>query len=340
MPGRSQHPSLLVSGALPRALSGHYLQIGGDGVVHAIGIDAGRAISYRHRPVGGNLVTANLVSFGSSIFAIGDGALAHELSADLETIRGVDLAGARRALVTPARLDPHTGELHLLTFPGTSCQLHVTVSRGGLTRTIRPIDDAPTGIRQLELTRDDVVLLAEGFVGLTARAGDNARPIWFEVDTTARRVATAHADGENVIVHAAGPSLVRWTLDRRTSTARCEVLDAAPHKSPTSNRQHRVPRFLWSVGAGAAHKHDLLTGRRRSHDFGASRAPSELVFVADPDRSSTEDGGWLVGVVDDETSAHTEFVVLDAETFERAAIATVHLPRRIRNAAHGTWISS
>ena len=84
-------------------------------MVHAVSLDAGRAISYRNRwittdavaqqlaveptpgprTVGDDVVAANLIAFGTSILAFGDGALAYELSARLDTIRRVDLAGAR-----------------------------------------------------------------------------------------------------------------------------------------------------------------------------------------------------------------------------------------------------
>ena len=85
-------------------------------MVHAVSLDAGRAVSYRNRWIGDDVVAANLIAFGTSILALGDGALAYELSARLDTIRRVDLAGARRSLVAHAKVDPHTGELHLLTF--------------------------------------------------------------------------------------------------------------------------------------------------------------------------------------------------------------------------------
>ena len=216
------------------------------------------------------------------------------------------------------------------------------MSRGALTRTIRSIDDAPRRIRQLELTRDDVVLVADGFVGVTARASVNTKAIWFEIDTEARHIAGAYAHGETVIVYAIGPSLVRWTLDRRAATAHCEVLEATLHTSATTNRRPpgTPPRFLWTVGAGTAHKHDLFTGGHRGHDFGDDRTPGELVFIADPDRSTTEDGGWLVGFVHDDARDQAEFVVLDAEAIERPAVATVHIPRRVPKGAHGTWISA
>jgi 8'-apo-carotenoid 13,14-cleaving dioxygenase len=375
VPDETTITNLRVTGTLPAALSGQYMRIGpnrinakcgggdwtGDeGMVHAVSLDAGRAISYRNRwiatdavahtlavdptpgprPVGDDVVAANLVAFGNSILAFGDGALGYELSARLDTVRRVDLAGARRSLVADCKVDAHTGELHLLTFASSPAQLHIAVSRGALTRTIRSIDDAPSRITQLELTRDHVVLLADGFVGLAARAGVDTKPIWFEIDTEARHIAGAYAHGESVIVYATGPSIVRWTLDRRMATAHSETLDTTRHTSACSNNQRprSAQRFLWTVGARSVHKHALLTGKHRFHDFGDGRTPGELVFIADPDRSSTEDGGWLVGFVHAHAGDQTELVVLDAEAIERPAVATVHIPRRVPKGTRGTWI--
>jgi carotenoid cleavage dioxygenase len=155
-------------------------------------------------------------------------------------------------------------------------------------------------------------------------------------------MATAHAQGETVIVHAIGPSLVRWTLHRRATTAHTHVIDATPHGFATSNGESRdaARRFLWTVGPDAVHKHDLITGTRRSHDVGAGRHPGQHVFVADPARSATEDGGWLVGLVHDVARHATDFVVLDAEAIEQPAVAVAPIPHRIHNGGHGAWISA
>jgi 8'-apo-carotenoid 13,14-cleaving dioxygenase len=374
VPDETTITNLRVTGTLPAALSGHYMRIGsnringkcggegwtgGEGMVHAVSLDAGRAISYRNRwiatdavaqtlavdptpgprTVGDDVVAANLIAFGNTILAFGEGALAYELNARLDTVRRVDLAGGRRSLVADCKVDPHTGELHLLTFASSPDQLHITVSRGALTRTIRSIDDAPSPITQLELTRDHVVLLADGFVGLAARAGVDTKPIWFEIDTEGRHIAGAYAHGDSVIVHATGPSIVRWTLNRRRATAHCEALDTTRHTSACGNNEQAgsTQRFLWTVGARSVHKHDLLTGRHRFHGCGDVRTPGELVFVADPDRTN-EDGGWLVGFLHAEADDQTDFVVLDAEAIERPAVGTVHIPRRVPAGARGAWI--
>src|SRR5438552_567565 len=102
---RSEH-DVRVTGKLPPALSGQYVQIGPnqvDATVHAVTLDAGRAVACRERRIiADDVAPTNLVAFGSSILALGDGALAYELGPRLDTVRRVDLAGARRRLAAEA----------------------------------------------------------------------------------------------------------------------------------------------------------------------------------------------------------------------------------------------
>jgi 8'-apo-carotenoid 13,14-cleaving dioxygenase len=362
---------LWVSGTLPAALSGQFLCIGpnrtdghvlpegeaaGETMVHAVSLHAGRAVSYLTRwittDVGGPLgstpaptfregIATKLVTFGRSILALGDGALAIELSAGLETIRRVDLAGAHRSLVAHSKVDPITGELHLFTFATDPSQLYVRVSPGGLTRTIRSISNAPNRVRELELTADDLVLLADGFVGVIGRSF-TAEATWFETDTDAHHIATADAHDGSVVVYSTGPSLVRWVLHPRARILHREVLDATPQAFARSDLQplEAARQYLWTVSAGAAYKHELRTGKRRSHDFAADRHPGVFVFITDPERSGADDGGWLVGFVHDANRNETDLVVLDAQTIERPAIATVHIPRHIPDGTDSMWVVS
>jgi carotenoid cleavage dioxygenase len=328
---------LAMNGTVPTGLSGQFVHIS-NGIVSAVRLSEGEAPSYRERSITTN--ATNVVPFGSSTFVFGDGVLAYELGDDLDTARRVDLAGARRSLTAHPKVDPITGELHLLTFTSDPSQLHVTVSPGGLTRTIRSIDNAPNRSRQLELTRDHVVLLANGFVGVTDRSGLRATPSWFPIDTDARHIATVYAAGETVVVYTTGPSLVRWILEKRATTAYSQVLDATPQRFASSNRQFlpSTNQFLWTVGARAVHKHDLLGGTRQSHNFDRGRHPGEHVFVADPGRDGIEDGGWLVGLVHDEMAHETDVVVLDAQAIEKPPVVAARVARRIFGPSHATWI--
>ena len=63
-------------------------------------------------------------------------------------------------------------------------------------------------------------------------------------------------------------------------------------------------------------KHDLETGERKVFDHGAGRAAGEPVFVA-KENSDAEDAGYLMTFVHDQGKDAAEFVVMDAEDFDR-----------------------
>lgn len=277
---------------MPTGLSGQYVWVS-ERMVHTVGLGDGRAPSYRNHPTTIAYNTVTVISFGGSLLAVSDG----QLALQLDTGAPIDLAGAKRTLTAKPAVDPATGELHALTFGTEPAQLHVRVSPGGLTRTVRSIDGAPGRVRQLALTRDNVVLLADGLVGLIARTGYDARAAWFPIDNGTRHILAAHDDGESVVAYTTGPDLRRWTLNPRASVAHSDVLDASPH---------------------------------------AFASPP--VFVSDPERGNTEDGGWLVGLSRDAPTASSAFVVLDAQAIERPAVAVVRIPGSVPYDAHGAWI--
>ena len=209
-----------------------------------------------------------------------------------------------------------------------------------MTRTTRPLDDAPR-VDDLTITRDHVVFLADGLIGVTPRPGvHDATVAWVAIDGGARRLAGAHDDASGVVVYTTGPALERWTLSPRARTVEQQIIDATPVTFPTRNRWAltRPHRLLWTCSAAGIHRHDLVTGGRTSHPLEQHHQPAELAFVTDPSRTGSEDGGWLVGVVHDRARAAADLVVLDAHAIDSPPIATVPIPRRIPNGTHATWI--
>jgi carotenoid cleavage dioxygenase-like enzyme len=269
---------LTIAGGFPAGLSGRLLCIGpdanGDGVIHCIDVRAGRSIAYRRswvntdvvaerlgidrspgpRNGGPDIVTDNIVVFAGSILAHGEGSLAYELTPELNTVRRVDLAGQTRGLTGSAKLDPATGDLHLLTVRSASAQDYVVVSASALTRTTRTISAAPAPVNDLAITRDHVLFVANGFVGVTSRARE-ANITWLPTGVDAARLVHAHGDGGAVVALALTPSLERWTLTPASSpVVTREVLDPAPHHFVATARPHDGG---WLVG----YVHDASTDR-------------------------------------------------------------------------------
>ena len=370
VPDEATLTSLTVDGTLPAALSGRYVRIGPnpttatatarrnpDGMVHAVDLHVGRAVEYRNRwiatdqvaaalgaeptpgtPAAGyDSVATNVITFGGRTLALGPGALAYELDAQLATVGRVDLAGHGRGIGAHPQIDPMTGALHLVSHGDEPA--HHIVAPNSQTRITSPVNDAPGPLHDLLLTHERLVLIGEGFIGITDRGGQ-ATTRWAVGANDVAGVFAAHDDGAAVAVLSARRSLLRWTVDG--AGVECVVLDDTPQRFGTTNpNSSAAPRYLWTVAGSSGtevYRHDLRTGDRTGHDLGPGRHPGELTFVPDDARRHREDGGWLIGFVHDVHRNEGDLVVLDAAALDRPAIATVRVPRRIPYGLHGAWI--
>ncbi len=203
-------------------------------------------------------------------------------------------------------------------------------------------------------------------VGLLPRQADPTDIVWCDLDPCfVFHVANAFdaEDGQVILDVIAYPTMFasglgrldalgqfeRWTVDPAQRRVERRVIDGTPQEFPRVDERRfgRRYRYTYTVsvpadgntqlaGATQVYKHDLDTGDRRVHDFGPERVPGEFIFVPDS-AGSEEDEGWLVGLVINTANDTTDFVVLDAQAFESAPVATVHLPHRIPPGFHGNW---
>jgi 8'-apo-carotenoid 13,14-cleaving dioxygenase len=145
--------------------------------------------------------------------------------------------------------------------------------------------------------------------------------------------------------------LERWTIDNARGSVERGVLDPAPQEFPRidERRTGKPHRFLYSLGlpkiadehwAGATFilKHDLNTGTRQLHDFGAGRFPGEFVFVP-RHADAAEDEGWVIGLVVDMQRGETDLAILDAQAIEAEPVATTTIPHRVPAGFHGNWVA-
>ena len=276
IPDEATLTSLTVDGTLPAALSGRYVRIGPnpttatatarrnpDGMVHAVDLHVGRAVGYRNRWIatdqvaatlgteptpeapaaGSDSVATNVITFGGRTLALGPGALAYELDAQLATVGRVDLAGHGRGIGAHPQIDPMTGALHLVSHGDEPA--HHIVAPNSQTRITSPVNDAPGPLHDLLLTRERLVLIGEGFIGITDRGGQ-ATTRWADANLTGAvgnhdgaGVFAAHDDGAAVAVLSASRSLLRWTVDG--ARVGCVVLDDTPQRFGTTNLTARSP---------------------------------------------------------------------------------------------------
>jgi len=207
-------------------------------------------------------------------------------------------------------------------------------------------------------------------IGLMPRDGSQHDILWCPVETGyAFHVVNAYdRDDGKVMIDlcvydsmfsdgAHGPDarsrgLERWTVDPEARSVTVRTIDPSPQEFPRlDERRFGQPyRYAYTMalpaepaarflGESKLYRHDLETGARQVHDFGAGRVPGEFVFVPKTAESAEEDG-WLVGLVIDTRAERTDLVILDTNRFEGEPQAVIHLPHRIPPGFHGNWIAS
>jgi len=202
-------------------------------------------------------------------------------------------------------------------------------------------------------------------IGLLPRGGDAADVIWCETDPCyVFHTVNAYdaADGRvvlDVVVHEtmfaaskSGPDskrsgLERWIVDPATRSVVRQVIDATPQEFPRPD-ERRISlsyRYAYTMAltdgflGSALLKHDLETGARQVHDFGANRHPGEFVFVP-AHAEAGEDEGWLIGLVIDPEASTSDLVILDSRNFEDAPRASIRIPHVVPPGFHGNWVPS
>ena len=206
-------------------------------------------------------------------------------------------------------------------------------------------------------------------IGLLPRNASGDETIWVDVDPCyIFHVANAFdtADGKvilDAVVYdtmfadsAVGPDatsrgLERWTIDPVTKTVERRTIDSTPQEFPRPDeRRFGQPyRYAWAMGLPDKDqafigetfilKHDLETGGREVHEFGEGRYPGEFVFV--PASAEAGEGeGWLVGLVVDLPHETTDLVIIDAQAFADAPVASIRIPHRVPPGLHGNWVAA
>jgi len=204
-------------------------------------------------------------------------------------------------------------------------------------------------------------------VGVLPRGGTGADVRWYETETcyTFHPMNAFEADDGTIVVDVPklssvfdddrpGPTaegktqcLERWTIDPAAGKVSADLLDDQSQDFCRINESilgspHRYG-YTTAIGHGMPYddnrvfKHDLSAGEREVHDFGAGAHPGEFVFVADPDRAGSEDGGWLLGMVHGHDDAR--LAVLDAQDVAGPPVAEVRIPRRVPFGFHGNWVA-
>lgn len=425
---------LPVTGTIPAALDGRYLRIGpnpaapdakgyhwfiGDGMVHGLRLENGKARWYRNRwvrsvsvgetldvpaapgPRNGSFDTVNtnvLGHAGATWALVEAGSTPVRFSEDLETQAYDDFGGTLEGSFTAhPHKDPATGELHAICYEATQpdeVRYVVVDAAGAVTRQVTiPVKHGPS-IHDCAVTGTYAIILdlpvtfsmgaligGHGFpyrwntshqarIGLLPREGGAKDVIWIDVppcyifhtsnayDLPDGRVVMDAVVYDRMFAKSSeGPDALprgfeRWTIDPAAKTVEVTVLDASPQEFPRPDERltGRPYRYAYALGLpdtvdaafiGATHilKHDLQTGERLVHDFGADRHPGEFVFVP-AHAGAGEDEGWLVGLMVDMAADATDLAIIDARDFAGPPVASVRIPHRVPPGFHGNWIGT
>ena len=219
--------NLEVVGSIPKELSGLYLRNGpnpigspnvkkyhwftGEGMLHGVKIDEGKAIWYRNRLVGGDQSNTHVISHAGKIYAIVEGGgRPVEVDKELNSISSKPFYGTLQTGFTAhTKLDYESKELHGITyaFPrGSFVAHHVVVGKDGrVKRTdLLPLSSG-TMLHECAITENYVLVLdlsitfrlsklARGYfpfswnedhqarIGLLNRKSNNGEIKWFNID--------------------------------------------------------------------------------------------------------------------------------------------------------------
>lgn len=412
---------LPVIGAIPPELSGLYARNGanpvtgasdhwflGNGMIHGIRLDGGRASWYRNRyvktpclddpgidrisPEGEfdrtvSYANTHIIRQGGRILALEEGSFPYELSPELDTIGPHDFEGKLTTAMTahPKRC-PETGEL--LFFGYAQLEPYLTYHRAdadGRLLQSEVIDvNGPTMMHDFGASRNHVLFMdlpvvfdldaalagrmpfhwSDDYparVGVMPRSGGAADVRWFDVDPCyVFHPLNAHDDGDTVVFDVCRISemwreagefgggestLHRWRFDLASGKTSEETLHDQAQDFPrvadaSVGLQQRFGYTAFTgreSSAGKLFQHDFATGSVVANEFGPGRHPGEGVFVPAESGSGTDDEGWVLGYVHDETTGVSEFVVLDASDFAADPVARVPLPQRVPYGFHGSW---
>jgi len=198
-------------------------------------------------------------------------------------------------------------------------------------------------------------------LGVMPRNGTSADVVWYDIDPCyVFHPLNAYEEGNNIVIdvcrfdHYLKPNvpsvserLTRWTINRQTATVDEKVLMDIPVEFPRVpdelvGQKHRYGYMAhmhssFPAGVGIV-KYDFENNQKTEFTLPQGHYCGEPVF-SPRDNSTSEDDGYLMTYVYDESSNKSEFIVLDAKDIEAGPIAQVKFNHRIPFGFHGSWIA-
>jgi all-trans-8'-apo-beta-carotenal 15,15'-oxygenase len=137
-------------------------------------------------------------------------------------------------------------------------------------------------------------------------------------------------------------NLTRETIEREVITARCCEFPTLNPQNMGRPYQHVVigttHESMGNAPLQALMKLDLYSGTKSIWSAAPQGFVGEPLFVPKPNETA-EDAGWILSLVYDAEHHRTDVVILDAQAFERGAIARLHLTHHIPYGLHGCFVA-
>jgi carotenoid cleavage dioxygenase len=150
---------------------------------------------------------------------------------------------------------------------------------------------------------------------------------------------------------ASAPTLHRWTIDLEAGTLRDEALDDAPAEFGRVDPRYvgKAYRHAWTLGSQGIPRsagepsnfnclfhYDHATGARTEHRLPTGDSFGEPQFVP-RSQDAAEGDGFVLSIVYRAAENRSDLLVLDAQDFGAAPLATIQCPHRIPFGFHGNW---
>ncbi len=328
--------NLKVTGSIPKSLSGLYVRNGsnpksgeaghwffGDGMVHGVRLEGGEAKWYRNRYVRtpklakgldamdpdcifdptASAANTHVLAHAGRIWALEEGHLPWELSAELETIGADDFGGRlKTAFTAHPKLCPETNELHFFGYGAVPPYVtyHVLDAKGELVHSAPITTPKGTMMHDFMITRDHAIFMdlpvvfnmdnmAKGLppigwdddygarIGILPRMGTDADVKWFEIDPCyVFHPLNAYVDGDEVVCdvgrHA---SMWRGSMDNFEPCFmhrwRFDMKTGAVREEQLDDWAHGFPRVDDRV-VGLKHRYGWVAGSRLGRTSGMDDA--------------------------------------------------------------------
>lgn len=207
-------------------------------------------------------------------------------------------------------------------------------------------------------------------IGVMPRFGTDADVRWFEVETgSVVHTANAWDEGDVVVLQAsrsktsdiagAGLSaenlddtqgqLYEWRINLKTGDVQEKALSSVRCDFTRVNDTLACHKTRFVYGAvfnperpfsfDGVMKFDNDTQTTTTFEYGNNRFGGEAVFAPKVGAVS-EDDGYLICFVQDETSDQSECLILDAQNLAAGPVATIVVPYRVPYGFHAGWVGN